>query len=289
MLLYMGSFYNFPCRTWSYTARLQATFGATCSMTSRNNPHETNTCLILGIPPTKQLMFVFSNLNQFPTWKQKLKSHHFYHLFVTATLRNKNQKHQGVSSDFVHSQQLKTNPPISWQQVSPLLSYEGEGLGARPVPGAKLDGEEYAVSSRENPGLGTRISQQICSYQAPFVCVFTRWRMHFVPMKGCRFLLLQQLTPKHLQEWSTWISQDLLHTSNCDSQVGWAVYHWLKKQPRRTTHPLNVTKHDWAAFWHAESANSMNYVIYVISRPRQMMRSNLTSFQLVWLNHQLVL
>lgn len=118
-------------------------------------------------------------------------------------LFEKQTTYQGVSSDFVHSQQPKTNPPISWQQVSPLLSYEGEGLGARPVPGAKLDGEEYAVSSRENPGLGTRISQQICSYQAPFVRVFYKVKNAFCSNEWMyRFFYSNEKTKEHFQEWS---------------------------------------------------------------------------------------
>ena len=158
-----------------------------------------------------------------------------------------------MSSDFVHSQQLKTNPPISWQsrisQVSPLLSYEGEGLGARPVPGAKLDGEENAVSSRENPGLGNRISQQICSYQAPLVCVFTRWRMHFVPMKGYSFFTPTTNTKTFARVVDLDIAGSPAHF-NCDSQVGWTMLLWLKSNPLTesdTTRPGGIL-----TFWVCE-------------------------------------
>lgn len=167
------------------------------SMTSRNYPHETNTCLILGIlEPNNSCLFSPISIS-FLLEKQKPfeQTHHFYHLFVTATFRRKkNQKHQGVSSDSVYSQQPKTNPPISWQ-VSPLLSYEGEGLGARPVPGAKL-----AKMVRK---------------------------------------------------------KNLLHTSIVIHK--WAELCTIDWQNQ----PAESDKNTWAAFWHADFANSKNYCIYI--------------------------
>ena len=140
--------------------------------------------------------------------------------------------HQIVSTP----KQLKTNPPISWQsrilQVSPLLSYEGEGLGARPVPGAKLDGEEYAVSPRENAGLGNRISQQICSYQAPFACVFYKVKDAFCSNEGMQIFVTPTTNTK--TTLPRVVGLDTAGSPahfNCDSQVGWAMLLWLKNNP----------------------------------------------------------
>ena len=186
-------------------------------------------------------MFVLSKVNQFPVGKKKLfrKGQHLYHLFVRATF------HQILSTP----NNPKPNLPSSWQllrhQVSPLLSYEGEGLGARPVPGAVwgwlesfvffvpfsrcgrcgsfgAKGKEYAVSFRQNPGLGIEIrSICLCGNQGE-PCILVRWMVadSFTSTKNTKTL------PRVV---STWISQVLLHTSIVIHKLGWAMHHWLKK------------------------------------------------------------
>ena len=166
------------------------------------------------------------------------KGQHLYHLFVRATF------HQILSTP----NNPKPNLPSSWQllrhQVSPLLSYEGEGLGARPVPGAVwgwlesfvffvpfsrcgrcgsfgAKEKEYAVSFRQNPGLGIAFrSICLCGNQGE-PCILFQWMDadSFTSTKNTKTL------PRVV---STWISQVLLHTSIVIHKLGWAMHHWLK-------------------------------------------------------------